>query len=68
MDRATRLGIGAIVRVLHRREIIDEDEIAELVNELSETADRQQRVGEGETANALLALARDIGRDANIGE
>ena len=68
MDRATRLGIGAIVRVLHRREIIDEDEIAELVNELGETADRQQRVGEAETAEQLLALARDIGRDANIGE
>lgn len=68
MDRATRLGIGAVVRVLHRREIIDDDEIAEMLNELGDTADRQRRIGESETADALLALARDIGRDANIGE
>ena len=68
MDRATRLAIGAIVGVLHRRGTIDEDEIAEMMNELSQAADRQQRVGEEDTAKALLALARDIGRDANIGE
>ena len=68
MDRATRLAIGAIVGVLHRRGTIDEEEIAEMMNELSEAADRQQRVGENGVAEDLLELARDIGRDANIGE
>ena len=68
MDRATRLAIGAIVGVLHRRGTIDEDEIAEMMNELSQAADRQQRVGEEGVAEDLLELARDIGRDASIGE
>ncbi|HEV2865725.1 MAG TPA: hypothetical protein VGX37_04365 [Allosphingosinicella sp.] len=68
MDSATRLAFGALVRVLHRREIIEEDEIAEMMNELADTAERQQRAGEAGTAEALLRLARDIGRDANIGE
>ncbi len=68
MDSATRLALGALVRVLHRRGVIDDDEIAEMINELGETADRQQRTGQSEIAQALLALARDIGRDANIGD
>lgn len=68
MDRATRLAIGAIVGVLHRRGTIDEEEIAEMMNELSASAERQQRVGEEGVAEDLLELARDIGRDANIGE
>lgn len=68
MDSATRLAIGALVRVLHRRNFIDDDEIAEMMNELSETAHRQQRAGDSEVAADLLGLARDIGRDANIGE
>lgn len=68
MDSATRHAFAALIRVLHRREIFEDDEIAEMMNELAETADRQQRAGEPAAAEALLALARDIGRDANIGE
>jgi len=68
MDTATRLALGALVRVLHRREIIEDEEIAEMMNELGETAERQARAGEAATASALLGLARDIGRDANIGD
>ena len=68
MDDSTRIALGALVRALHRRDIIDEDEIAEMMNELSDTADRQRRSGAGGVADDLLALARDIGRDANIGD
>lgn len=68
MDDSTRLAIGALVRVLHRRGIIGDDEIAEMMNELGETADRRQRAGDSGASNALLGLARDIGRDADIGD
>ncbi len=68
MDTATHLAIQAVVRALFRRRIIDEDEIAEIMNELEEAAEMQRRGGRPEGEQALMRLAANIGRDANIGE
>ena len=67
MDMPTRLAIAAVVRALHRRRIIDEDEIVEIMHELEEAAEIPRRRDAPSEADELMELAKDIGRDANIG-
>ena len=66
MDPATQLAIRAVVRGLSQSPAIEEEEIRLIMEELSKAADIRRDHGHIKDQNALLALASDIGKDANL--
>jgi len=66
MDPATQLAIRAVVRGLSQSPAIEEEQIRFIMEELSKAADLRRDRGRIEDQNALLALASDIAKDANL--
>ena len=66
MDPATQLAIRAVVRGLSQSPAIEEEQIRLITEELSKAADLRRDRGRIEDQNALLALASDIAKDANL--
>lgn len=68
MDYTTRLAIRALVRGLAESRAIGNGPINEVIRGLLDAADMQRDRGFLDDADALLALASDIGADARVSD